>query len=140
MYTSQTTYMLYRCLVLLSLIVMLSGCYPQRSLLHELNVEKRATQLPALQPSIDHISLENAYVENIVEEVSDTDGIVDDDYYRVTYMQGDPRINDVTILFERMVKDRWTSPYGEKQGYIDCRLTYYDQMNVFSLYFRIMHN
>lgn len=49
-------------------------------------------------------------------------------------MQGDPRINDVITLFERMVKDRWTSPYGEKQGYIDCRLTYYDEINTYSFY------
>lgn len=61
--------MLHRLLVMFWLITVLPGCYTNRSLLDELKVERyAASQLPALQLSIDRTSLENAYLEQIVEE------------------------------------------------------------------------
>ncbi len=124
-----------RYLTLTLLAVLLTGCYSSRSLVHELTVaESNAKRLPALLPAIDHISLENAYLEQLAAVYNEPDGYADISSQTVAYAQGDARINDVTTLFERMVKDRWTDPYGQAEGYIDCRLTYYDETDTFSPY------
>lgn len=88
--------------------------------------------LPTLTPHVDIKSFENTYFglsskiieSNPVYYGSDTWGV--NTVETRVYTDADPRIQDAISIFIKDVKENISTPYGESQGDILCRITFGD--------------
>ena len=98
---------------------------------HELRVAKKNDPLLlALEPRIDLNSFETAFSmgsskgtsTSYASSLTGTSAIGLSSYNAT--MHKDPRVQDAITLFDRDVKDNLTDPYGEKKGYVLCKIAF----------------
>ncbi len=112
--------------LLLSLALVLGSCASMK--LSELRPSNRnEALLPTLEPIVDMYTLESIYS---MEYISDRSMTYTTDTYPVglgisfnnQVYSRDRRVQDILTLFDREVKDNITNPFGEKRGYIVCKI------------------
>lgn len=90
---------------------------------------KNSSLLPALEPRIDMNSFESAYSMGYSTGTSTGYGTAITKNSAIgiavnrSSMSKDPRVQDAITIFDRDVKDNITNPYGDKKGYILCKIT-----------------
>jgi hypothetical protein len=114
-------------LLIVGLIFTITSCatYKMTDLIPS---QKNDILLPALEPKIDINSFESAYSlgesstsgTGYKSSLSNNSSIVVANSN--TTMYKDKRIQDAITIFDRDVKDNITNPYGDRKGYILCRI------------------
>lgn len=110
-------------------VMLFQSCASVGINLQQLNPQnKNSSLLPALEPRIDIHSLESAfsmgtstglstgYATSITKKTSIGSAVTS------TTMSKDPRVQDIITLFDREVKNNITNPFGDKKGYIICKI------------------
>jgi hypothetical protein len=91
-------------------------------------IPKNSVLLPALETRFDLYSFESAYSLGTTSGSSVGYGTAVSNSSAIVISGGtsihsrDPRIQDAITIFDRNVKENITNPYGEKKGYIVCKM------------------
>ena len=89
---------------------------------------KNKNLLPALEPRVDVSSIESAFT--LGTSLGATTGYANKlgknsvlgTAITSTEISKDPRVQDAITVFDRDVKDNITNPYGDRKGYILCKI------------------
>ena len=89
---------------------------------------KNKNLLPALEPRVDVSSIESAFT--LGTSLGATTGYANKlgknsvlgTAITSTEISKDPRVQDAITIFDRDVKDNITNPYGDRKGYILCKI------------------
>lgn len=100
-------------------VVLFSSCLTiKTSDLRPLN--KNSSLLPALDPKPDIGSFESVF--SIGKSVGFSSSLSRTTALNVSTLKRDARVQDVITIFDREVKDNITQQFGDKKGYIVCKI------------------